>query len=109
MPDPKLFLSLNDPICKIVLMRNGEHYLSDSGVITGWIDTKLTKKGINSVKKAAELLKNHGFDFGAIHTSQLQRGKESAEIIRKELGVDEEVEIKKSWKLNERHYGKYTA
>ena len=42
------------------------------------------------------------FDLG--FTSELKRAKDTLDYILKEMG-EENIEIRRSWKLNERHYG----
>ena len=95
----------NDNLVKLVLMRSGEHQFSQDGRVIGWMESGLTWKGRKRIVKAAQLMKEQGIDIEAIHTSHLSRGYETAELIQKELGLKDKVEIQRSWKLNERHYG----
>jgi 2,3-bisphosphoglycerate-dependent phosphoglycerate mutase len=49
-------------------------------------------------------LKGKGFTFDLAYTSVLKRAIKTLDIILKEMN-EEDIEIKRSWKLNERHYG----
>ena len=62
------------------------------------------KKGIEEAKEAGRILKEKDFHFDIAFTSVLKRAEDTLDYILKEMG-EENIEIKKSWKLNERHYG----
>ena len=88
---------------KLVLVRHGESVWNLENKFTGWTDVELSKNGIKEAKEAGSLLKENGFTFDIAFTSVLKRANDTLDIILKELDLD--IEIKKSWKLNERHYG----
>ena len=54
--------------------------------------------------EAGKVLKEQGFHFDLAFTSVLKRAENTLDYILKEMG-EENIEIKRSWKLNERHYG----
>ena len=49
-------------------------------------------------------LKNKGYHFDLAYSSVLKRAEDTLDFILKEMG-EENIPIKRSWKLNERHYG----
>lgn len=89
---------------KLVLLRHGQSEWNLSNRFTGWVDVDLTERGISEAKLAGQLLKEQGFVFDIAHTSVLKRA-----IRTLWLSMDEMdqlwLPVKKSWKLNERHYG----
>lgn len=89
---------------KLVLVRHGQSVWNLENRFTGWTDVPLSENGIEEAKEAGRILKEKGFSFDIAFTSVLKRANDTLEYILKELG-EEDIEIKKSWKLNERHYG----
>ena len=89
---------------KLVLVRHGQSVWNLENKFTGWTDVELSKQGINEAKEAGKILKNQGFHFDLAYTSVLKRAEDTLSYILKEMN-EENIEIKKSWKLNERHYG----
>ena len=51
------------------------------------------------------MLKEQGYNFDVVHTSMLQRCTQTMDLILKEMGLKDSVEVKQHWKINERHYG----
>ena len=89
---------------KLVLVRHGQSLWNLDNKFTGWTDVELSKQGISEAKEAGKILKNQGFHFDLAYTSVLKRAEDTLDYILKEMN-EENIEIKKSWKLNERHYG----
>ncbi len=89
---------------KIVLIRHGESVWNKENIFTGWTDVKLSSKGINEAKKAGKILKKHNFDFDYAYTSYLKRAIHTLWEVLYKLDLLW-IKIKKTWKLNERHYG----
>ncbi len=89
---------------KLILVRHGESIWNLENKFTGWTDVGLSDKGIEEAKNAGKLLKDKGFTFDIAFTSVLTRAIDTLQIILKEMDL-ENIPIKKSWKLNERHYG----
>ena len=71
---------------------------------TGWTDVELSKKGIQEAIDAGKVLKNNGYSFDVAYTSVLKRAEDTLKYILNELG-EQNILVKKSWMLNERHYG----
>ncbi len=89
---------------KLVLIRHGESEWNKLNLFTGWTDVELSEKGVEEAKEASRQLKEAGFDFDLCYTSYLKRAIHTLNEVL--LGLDREwLPVKKSWKLNERHYG----
>ncbi len=89
---------------KLVLVRHGQSMWNLENKFTGWTDVELSPKGIAEAKGAGKVLKEKGFSFDLAFTSVLKRAEDTLRYILKEMN-EENIEIKRSWKLNERHYG----
>jgi len=89
---------------KLVLLRHGESEWNLANRFTGWTDVDLTENGINQAISAGEILKKEGFEFDKAYTSVLKRAIRTLWLTLK--GLDQMwIPVKRSWKLNERHYG----
>ena len=89
---------------KLILVRHGQSEWNQLNQFTGWEDVGLTEKGINEAKSAGHKLKEAGIDFDLAYTSRLKRAIKTLYYILDEtdrLWVD----VTKTWRLNERHYG----
>jgi 2,3-bisphosphoglycerate-dependent phosphoglycerate mutase len=89
---------------EMILLRHGESVWNKENRFTGWTDVDLSSKGIEEVKKAAELLKNDGITFDVAFTSVLKRGIRTLWIVLDEMDLMW-IPVYRSWRLNERHYG----
>jgi len=89
---------------EMILLRHGESVWNKENKFTGWTDVDLSSKGMEEVKKAAEVLKNAGFTFDVAFTSVLKRGIRTLWIVLDEMDLMW-VPVYRSWRLNERHYG----
>ena len=89
---------------KIILIRHGESVWNKENRFTGWVDVELTEKGEAEAKNAGEKLKNLGYKFDIAFTSFLKRANKTLNIILDVMG-ETGIEIRKTWRLNERHYG----
>lgn len=89
---------------KFVLIRHGESTWNAQNKFTGWSDVELTKKGKKEALEAAKLLSKKQFNFDIAFTSVLKRAIHSLWIILYDLN-QLWIPVKKSWQLNERHYG----
>ncbi|MHA1796939.1 MAG: 2,3-diphosphoglycerate-dependent phosphoglycerate mutase [Candidatus Helarchaeota archaeon] len=88
---------------KLVLLRHGESIWNKENKFTGWTDVDLSEKGIEEAHEAGRILKQEGYKFDIAFTSYLKRAIKTLDIVLDELGI--KIPIKKSWRLNERHYG----
>lgn len=89
---------------KLVLVRHGQSEWNLENRFTGWTDVELTEQGMKEAKEAGIALREQGFHFDLAYTSVLKRAEHTLDLILKEMG-EENIEIKRSWRLNERHYG----
>ena len=91
---------------KLIILRHGESQWNHENKFCGWIDIPLTEKGKEEAEYAGELIKQHGLSPDILYTSKLIRSIETGFIILKVLNKPW-VDHIKTWRLNERHYGKY--
>ena len=84
---------------KLVLVRHGQSMWNLENRFTGWTDVELSEQGIKEAKEEEK-----GFNFDVAYTSVLKRANDTLKYILEELG-EENIPVKKSWRLNERHYG----
>ena len=89
---------------KLVLVRHGQSMWNLENRFTGWTDVELSEQGIKEAKEAGKVLKEKGFNFDVAYTSVLKRANDTLKYILEELG-EQNIPAKKSWRLNERHYG----
>ena len=87
---------------KIYLFRHGLTHYNKHGWFTGWVDSKMTKEGINNAKKIAEKLKKKKIDV-AYH-SHLSRSKNTLKHVLK--FHPECKEVIEDDRMIERNYGK---
>ena len=89
---------------RLVLVRHGQSIYNQKNIFTGWTDIDLSEQGRNEAKKAGLLLKKNSIYPDVCFTSWLKRAIHTAQILLKELEW-EHIDMLKSYKLNERHYG----
>ncbi len=89
---------------KLILLRHGESEWNAKNLFTGWVDVALSAKGIEEAKRGGVLLKERNLLPDVVHTSLLRRA-----ITTSQLALDNcdrhWIPVKRSWRLNERHYG----
>lgn len=89
---------------RLILLRHGESEWNAKNLFTGWVDVDINEKGVGEAQKAAELLKGEGLLPDVLHTSLLRRAIHTANIALD--GCDRHwIPVRRSWRLNERHYG----
>jgi 2,3-bisphosphoglycerate-dependent phosphoglycerate mutase len=89
---------------KLVLLRHGESTWNKENRFTGWTDVDLSEKGVQEARQAGIALKKEGFTFDLAFTSVLKRAVRTLWILQDEMDLMW-IPVKKSWRLNERHYG----
>ena len=90
--------------CYLVLVRHGQSEWNEKNLFTGWKDPKLTRKGIDEARKAGDKLRQTGYSFDKMFTSDLFRAQETGRIILEQMGTPSIITIKDQC-LNERNYG----
>ncbi len=88
----------------LALLRHGESEWNRKNLFTGWTDVDLTDTGISEAKNAGQLMKKRGLHFDIAYTSVLKRAIRTLFLSLDELNLLW-LPVKKSWRLNERHYG----
>jgi 2,3-bisphosphoglycerate-dependent phosphoglycerate mutase len=88
----------------LVLLRHGESTANADDVFGGWLDFPLTNRGRDQAAAAGRLIRDAGIAPGAVHTSLLTRAMDTADIVVAEARSGKPP-IRRSWRLNERHYG----
>lgn len=89
---------------KLILLRHGESQWNALNLFTGWVDVDLSEKGILEAKRGGELLKEKNLIPDSLHTSILNRAIKTSELALQAAGITD-IPTKRSWRLNERHYG----
>jgi len=89
---------------RLVLLRHGESEWNAKNLFTGWVDVPLNDKGRAEGVRAGELLRDAGVLPDVVHTSLQRRAINTAAIALD--GADRHwIPVRRSWRLNERHYG----
>jgi 2,3-bisphosphoglycerate-dependent phosphoglycerate mutase len=88
----------------LILLRHGESEWNAKNLFTGWVDVDLNVKGEGEATRGGELLVENKLLPDVVHTSVLRRAIRTAQI---SLDIADRmwIETKRSWRLNERHYG----
>jgi 2,3-bisphosphoglycerate-dependent phosphoglycerate mutase len=89
----------------LILLRHGNSTWNQKNLFTGWVDVDLSEQGRQEAKRAGELLAESGLEPDLLYTSLLKRAINTANIA---LDTADRgwIDVKRSWRLNERHYGK---
>ena len=90
---------------KLVFARHGESEWNKANLFTGWADVDLSEKGTQQAIDAGRLIKEAGIEFDQAYTSVLTRAIKTTNLAL-EAADQLWVPVEKSWRLNERHYGK---
>lgn len=88
----------------LILLRHGESEWNSKNLFTGWVDAKLNEKGRGEAAHAGELLAQFEHQPDVLFTSKLSRAIQTANLALEKadrLWID----VHRSWRLNERHYG----
>ncbi|MCU1624458.1 MAG: phosphoglycerate mutase 1 family, partial [Frankiales bacterium] len=88
----------------LVLLRHGESDWNQKNLFTGWVDVDLTDAGIEEAKRGGSLLVDNGLLPDVVHTSLLRRAIRTSQIAL-DAADRHWIPVKRSWRLNERHYG----
>jgi 2,3-bisphosphoglycerate-dependent phosphoglycerate mutase len=88
----------------LVLLRHGESEWNAKNLFTGWVDIDLSAKGAGEAAAGGRLLAEQGLLPDLVHTSVLRRAIATATIALD--ACDRHwIPVRRSWRLNERHYG----
>jgi 2,3-bisphosphoglycerate-dependent phosphoglycerate mutase len=88
----------------LILIRHGESEWNAKGLFTGWVDAPLSERGRAEAAEGGRQLAEAGLRPEVVHTSVLSRATETANIALDVAGLAW-LPVRRSWRLNERHYG----
>lgn len=88
----------------LILLRHGESEWNAKNLFTGWVDVDLNAKGQGEAKRGGELLVENDLLPDVVHTSLLKRAINTAQISLA-MADRQWIPTRRSWRLNERHYG----
>ncbi|MCS0498788.1 phosphoglyceromutase [Protaetiibacter mangrovi] len=88
----------------LILLRHGNSEWNQKNLFTGWVDVRLSEQGVAEAKRAGELLAESGLAPEILYTSVLTRAIQTANLAL-EVADRLWIPVKRSWRLNERHYG----
>ena len=93
---------------RLVLLRHGESEWNKENLFTGWWDAGLTELGEDQARAAGVLMAKRGVLPDMLHTSLQTRAIRTAELAL--AAMDRSwIPVRRSWRLNERHYGDLTG
>ena len=88
----------------LILLRHGHSEWNAKNLFTGWVDVDLNEQGVEEAVHGATMLADAGLLPDVSHTSLLRRAIRTSQIVLD--GIDRHwIPVKRSWRLNERHYG----
>ncbi len=88
----------------LVLLRHGESEWNALNLFTGWVDVALSEKGRAEATAGGKMLVESGVLPDVVHTSVLRRAITTA-FLALDAADRHWIDVKRSWRLNERHYG----
>ena len=88
----------------LVLLRHGQSTWNLENLFTGWHDVPLSELGVKEAKEAGRQIKQAGLAPQVVHTSVLVRAIQTADLALAEMDMTW-IPVRRSWRLNERHYG----
>lgn len=89
---------------KLILVRHGQSDWNEKNLFTGWVDVRLSEIGEKEAARAGELIVESGIHPDVLYTSKLSRAIQTANIALDKADLLY-LDTKRSWRLNERHYG----
>jgi 2,3-bisphosphoglycerate-dependent phosphoglycerate mutase len=91
-------------VATLVLLRHGESVWNAENLFTGWVDVPLSERGRAEAGRAGYLLREAELLPDIVHTSLLRRAISTANIALDDCDRHW-IPVRRSWRLNERHYG----
>jgi len=88
----------------LILLRHGNSVWNQENLFTGLVDVDLSELGRQEAKRAGELLAESGLKPDLLYTSRLKRAINTANIAL-DAANRSWIDVKRDWRLNERHYG----
>ena len=88
----------------LILLRHGESTWNVENLFTGWTDVPLSERGRQEAEAAGNLMKEAGLRPAVVHESLLIRAIQTTQVALRPMELSW-IPVKRSWRLNERHYG----
>ena len=88
----------------LILLRHGESEWNAKNLFTGWVDVDLTDTGRQEATRGGVLLANSDLLPDVVHTSLLTRAIRTSQLAL-EAADRQWIPVRRTWRLNERHYG----
>jgi 2,3-bisphosphoglycerate-dependent phosphoglycerate mutase len=88
----------------LILLRHGQSEWNLENLFAGWTDIGLTEQGEVEARTAGKLMADERLRPDIMFTSVLKRATETADLALEAAGWSD-IPTKRSWRLNERHYG----
>ena len=88
----------------LILLRHGESEWNAKNLFTGWVDVDLTDTGRQEATRGGELLARSDLLPDVVHTSLLTRAIRTSQLAL-EAADRQWIPVRRTWRLNERHYG----
>jgi 2,3-bisphosphoglycerate-dependent phosphoglycerate mutase len=95
---------LNGPSSCLIVLRHGQSEWNAVDRFTGWVNAELTGDGEREATRAGALLAAHALLPAFAHTSLQRRTIRTADLALAAADRDW-VPVRRSWRLNGRHYG----
>jgi 2,3-bisphosphoglycerate-dependent phosphoglycerate mutase len=89
---------------RLILLRHGHSDWNAKNLFTGWVDVDLNEQGVEEAHRGGDLLRERDLLPDVVHTSVLRRAIRTAEITLNDADRHW-IDVRRSWRLNERHYG----
>lgn len=89
---------------RLVILRHGQSTWNELNLFTGWVDVNLTTAGEAEAVAAGKELADNNLLPDVVHTSLLRRAIRTANLTLDVCGRSW-IPVRRSWRLNERHYG----
>jgi 2,3-bisphosphoglycerate-dependent phosphoglycerate mutase len=91
-------------VSRLIVLRHGQSEWNAAGRFTGWANAHLTANGEHEAARAGAMLAEHGVLPAFVHTSLQRRTIRTAELALAAADRDW-IPVRRSWRLNGRHYG----
>lgn len=88
----------------LVLVRHGQSDWNEKNLFTGWVDVRLSEVGKKEAARAGDLLVESKIVPDIVYTSKLSRAIQTCNIALDKADLLY-LDVKRDWRLNERHYG----
>ncbi|HEX5862628.1 MAG TPA: phosphoglyceromutase [Nocardioides sp.] len=88
----------------LILLRHGESEWNARNLFTGWVDVALSEKGEQEAVRSGVQMREAGLRPDVVHTSLLRRAI-STSCLALDAADLHWIPVRRSWRLNERHYG----